>query len=120
MREAPSVLLADADPHSREALINQLLVAGVTDINVAGSRGEVLSRLAALDFDVLVVDYELFDTLDGDGVLDRYRDTHNTRVILMVDDDHDELLGRATTVPGRYVCILKSSAKLILRSVVTG
>lgn len=120
MTGAPSVLLADVDPHSREALVNQLLVAGVTEIGVAASPEEVTAELTASDYDVLVVDFELFCDLDGNTILDRYRDEHDSRLILMVDEDRDELLGRAARARDMHVCILKSSARRILRSVVAG
>jgi len=120
MNHAPAVLLADRDEHSRESLINQLMVAGVKEIGTAASTTEVVDRLASSEFDVLVVDYALFCELDGDRILDRYRAKHHSRVILLVDEDHDDLVGSAARARRIYMCILKSTAGSVLRSVLVG
>ncbi len=120
MDATPSVLLADTDADSRESLVNHLLLAGVTRIGVAASPEEVTRELSRAGFDLLLVDYELFRTLNGARTLGSHRSSHGSRVVLMVDDDRDALINEVMRGSDIFLCIPKSAATRMLRSIVAG
>jgi FimV-like protein len=70
------VLLVDRHTSARNSMRIILSTLGVKQIHNAGTSAEVLRQVSAYSFDVILTDYHLDDTRDGQQLLEELRQKH--------------------------------------------
>ena len=110
-----SVLLADENPDYRELLVNQLLMSGAGQVQVATGAGELPERLLDGEYDLIVLSLPIFEDARTAPALARYRGEHRGAIIVLLEDVGGELSLRTLTSIDTPLCVLRSAAHQTLK-----
>lgn len=82
-----SILLADTDQSKRETTFNILLVSGYKRVRIAKTANEIIKILSNTYFDLLLIDYRMFQSQEVKDAVINYHKSRGNKVFLMLDDD---------------------------------
>jgi AmiR/NasT family two-component response regulator len=118
------ILLGESQIHTRELLVNQLLMAGAGQVAVAVDGNELIRSLYVDRYDLVLLGQSVFAEKQVKKELEMFHRKCDSGIIVLLDDEEGSLtthkLYKELKGTNVYLCVLRSTAASLLRIILNG